>query len=77
VSKHVEHADLITLLVRRAKQLQACALDQSGALRELRQNFALLRAELKLPNTAQRRGGTRDRRRNDDGGASAPSPSGE
>ena len=44
------------LLVRRAKDLQACALDQSGALRELRQNVALLRAELKLSNTAQRRG---------------------
>jgi hypothetical protein len=71
VSKHVEHADLIRLLVRRAKQLQACAFDQSGALRELRQNFALLRAELKLPNTAQRRGGTRDRRRNGDAGASS------
>jgi hypothetical protein len=67
VSKQIEHADLIGLLVRRAKELQACALDQSGALRELRQNIVLLRAELKLrlsPSTQGRRGGVGDRRRN-------------
>jgi hypothetical protein len=63
VSKLIEHADLIGLLVGRAKELQVCALDQSGALRELRQNVAVLRAELKLSNTAQRRSGTSDRRR--------------
>jgi hypothetical protein len=65
VSKQVEHADLIGLLVRRAKELQACALGQSGALRELRQNVALLRAELKLkssPAVRRRRSGTRDGR---------------
>ena len=70
VSKLIEHADLIGLLVRRAGELQAAALDQSGALRELRQNVALLRAELKLPNTAQRRVGPSDRRKN---GGAAPS----
>jgi len=36
-SQQIEHADLIGLLVRRAEELQTCALDQSGALRELRQ----------------------------------------
>jgi hypothetical protein len=57
VSTRIEHADLIGVLVKRAKELQACALDQSGALRELRQNVALLRAELKLKSspTVQRR----------------------
>jgi len=57
VSTRIERADLIGVLVKRAKELQACALDQSGALRELRQNVALLRAELKLKSssTVQRR----------------------
>jgi hypothetical protein len=63
VSKLIEHADLIGLLVRRAQELQVCVRDQKGALRELRQNVALLRAELKLSYTAQRRGGAGDRRR--------------
>ena len=63
MSKLIEHADLIGLLIKRAKELQVCALDQIGALRELRQNVALLRAELKLSNTAQRRSGAGDRRR--------------
>ena len=76
VSQLIEHADLIGLLVRRAKELQTCALDQSGALRELRQNVALLRAELKLSPTAQRRGGAGDRRRgNGKDRDSVPSPS--
>jgi hypothetical protein len=63
VSKQIERGDSIGLLVRRAKELQACVLDQSGALRELRQNIALLRTELKLSNTAQRRSDAGDRRR--------------
>ena len=63
ISKLIEHADLIGVLVRRAKELQMCVLDQSGALRELRQNIDLIRAELQLSNTAQRRGGAGDRRR--------------
>jgi hypothetical protein len=54
---------LIGLLVRRAKELQACVLDQSGALRELRQNIVLLRAELKMASRPSRRGGAGDRRR--------------
>jgi hypothetical protein len=67
VSKLIQDADLIGLLVRRARELQTCALDHGGALRELRQNVALLRAELKLSNTSQRRGGAGDRRKNSEG----------
>lgn len=63
LSKQIERGDLIGLLVRRAKELQACVLDQNGALRELRQNIALLRTELKLSNNPQRRSGAGDRRR--------------
>lgn len=65
VDRQIEHANSIGLLVRRAKELQACALDQSGALRELRQNIMLLRAELKVQLTTsaqRRRGGAGDRR---------------
>jgi hypothetical protein len=78
VSKQIEHADSIGLLIRRAKELQACALDQSGALRELRQNIVLLRAELRLQlsTTAQRRrGGAGDRRRKSTDFDSVSSPS--
>jgi len=63
ISKLIEHADLIGVLVRRAKELQMCVLDQSGALRELRQNIDLMRVELQPSSTAQRRGGAGDRRR--------------
>src|SRR5688572_24587416 len=42
VSKLIEHVGLVGRLVRRARELEACVLDQSGALRELRQNFVLL-----------------------------------
>jgi len=65
VSKLKQLPDLTGVLVRRAKELQACVFDQSGALRELRQNIALLRSELEL-STARRNGGEGDRRRNDD-----------
>lgn len=63
LSRLVDHADLIGLLIRRANELEASARDQSGALRELRQNVALLRAELKLSDTAQRRANATQRRR--------------
>ena len=66
VSKLIERADLIGLLVRRAQALQVCVRDQKGALRELRQNVALLRAELKLNSSStvqRRRSGAGDRRR--------------
>jgi prefoldin subunit 5 len=63
ISKLIEHTDLIGVLVRRAKELQMCVLDQSGALRELRQNIDLIRAELQPSSTAQRRSGAGDRRR--------------
>jgi hypothetical protein len=69
VSRLIEHSDLVGLLIRRARELQACVLDQSGALRELRQNIVLLRAELKLSQAVQRRGGAGDRRKNGDEGS--------
>jgi hypothetical protein len=77
VAKLIEHADLVGLFARRARELQACALDQSGALRELRQNIVLLRAELKLPHTALRRGGAGDRRKSSGGTREVSSPSRE
>ena len=80
VSKQIEHADMLGLLVRRAEELQACALDQRGALRELRQNIGLLRAELKLkvsPAGQRRRGGAGDRRGKRKGRDSVSSPSRE
>jgi hypothetical protein len=76
----VEHADLIGLLVRRAKELQACALGQSGALRELRQDVTLLRAELKLkssPTVQRRRSGAGGRRGTSKDLESVSSPSRE
>ena len=42
------HADLVSALVARASEVQACARDQVGALRELRHNVAMLCAALKL-----------------------------
>jgi len=56
VSQQNGQSDFIAVLVARASEVQACARDQVGALRELRQNLALLRAELTLSDTPQRRG---------------------
>lgn len=77
VYKLTQRADSVGLLVKRAEELQACVLDQSGALRELRQNIALLCEELKLSHTAQRRDGAGDRRNNSRATRKVSSPSRE
>ena len=47
ILKQLENAPLVGPLMKRAADLQACARDQRGALRELRRGLAALRADLK------------------------------
>jgi len=54
ILKRIKTVPLIGLLVKRAADLQACARDQRGALRELRHAIARLQAELKRSNSAVR-----------------------
>ena len=65
VARHVSQlngqSDLISALVARASEVQSCARDQTGALRELRHNVAALRAELKLSDPPPRRGSPEQR----------------
>jgi hypothetical protein len=54
MDKRLKNADLVGTLARHARELQACARDQCGAMKELRESMVHLREELNVSKQMSR-----------------------